>query len=98
VISMQDAAARTSTDTKDATGTYDYVIVGAGVAGASAARAIRRHDEEGTTLVLGREDDGPFYRPDLSKTLWLEDDAAPGASPPPAGCWTTRRGQSCGPE
>src|SRR5690606_4008035 len=81
VISMQDAAARTSTDTKDATGTYDYVIVGAGVAGASAARAIRRHDEEGTTLVLGREDDAPFYRPDLSKTLWLEDDAAPGGEP-----------------
>ena len=78
---MQDAAARTSTGTKDATGTYDYVIVGAGVAGASAARAIRRHDEEGTTLVLGREDDAPFYRPDLSKTLWLEDDAAPGGEP-----------------
>ena len=60
---------------------YDYVIVGAGVAGASAARAIRRHDEEGTTLVIGREDDAPFYRPDLSKTLWLDEDAAPGTEP-----------------
>ena len=60
---------------------YDYVIVGAGVAGASAARAIRRHDEEGTTLVIGREDDAPFYRPDLSKTLWLDEDAAQGGEP-----------------
>ena len=60
---------------------YDYVIVGAGVAGASAARAIRRHDEDGTTLVIGREDDAPFYRPDLSKTLWLDEDAAQGGEP-----------------
>ena len=60
---------------------YDYVIVGAGVAGASAARAIRRHDEEGTTLVIGREDDAPFYRPDLSKTLWLDEDASSGTEP-----------------
>jgi NADPH-dependent 2,4-dienoyl-CoA reductase/sulfur reductase-like enzyme len=60
---------------------YDYVIVGAGVAGASAARAIRRHDEEGTTLVIGREDDAPFYRPDLSKTLWLDESASSGTEP-----------------
>ena len=55
--------------------TYDYVIVGAGVAAASAAKAIREHDADGTLAILGREPDGPYYRPDLSKTLWLDGEA-----------------------
>ncbi|SMY11192.1 NAD(P)/FAD-dependent oxidoreductase [Brevibacterium jeotgali] len=64
----------------DSTGTgahsaFDYVIVGAGVAAASAATAIRAHDADGTLAILGREPDGPYYRPDLSKTLWLDDTA-----------------------
>ncbi len=52
---------------------YDYVIVGAGVAGASAVSGIRAVDRTGTVAVLGAEPDPPVYRPDLSKTLWLED-------------------------
>ncbi len=64
----------------DSTGTgghsvFDYVIVGAGVAAAAAAKAIREHDADGTLAILGREPDGPYYRPDLSKTLWLEGEA-----------------------
>ncbi|WP_035282131.1 NAD(P)/FAD-dependent oxidoreductase [Brevibacterium album] len=54
---------------------FDYVIAGAGVAAASAATAIREADPDGTIALIGREDDGPFYRPDLSKTLWLDPDA-----------------------
>jgi 3-phenylpropionate/trans-cinnamate dioxygenase ferredoxin reductase subunit len=54
---------------------YDYVIVGAGVAAAAAAAAIRERDAEGSLAIIGREDDGPFYRPDLSKTLWLDENA-----------------------
>lgn len=55
---------------------YDYVIVGGGVAAASAVAGIRELDESGSVLVLGAEPDGPVYRPDLSKTLWLKDDAS----------------------
>jgi NADPH-dependent 2,4-dienoyl-CoA reductase/sulfur reductase-like enzyme len=54
---------------------YDYVIVGAGMAAASAAGGIRAVDADGTIAVLGAEADPPLYRPDLSKTLWLEDGA-----------------------
>lgn len=54
---------------------YDYVIVGGGVAAASAVKGIRSEDSSGTIAVLGSEPDKPVYRPDLSKDLWLKDDA-----------------------
>lgn len=54
---------------------YDYVIVGGGVAAAAAVGGIREIDESGSVLVLGAEPDGPVYRPDLSKKLWLDKDA-----------------------
>ena len=53
---------------------YDYVIVGGGVAAASAVKGIRSEDGSGTIAVLGSEPDKPVYRPDLSKDLWLKDD------------------------
>ncbi|MDR7252249.1 NADPH-dependent 2,4-dienoyl-CoA reductase/sulfur reductase-like enzyme [Nocardioides sp. BE266] len=55
---------------------YDYVIVGGGVAAASAVKGIRSSDGSGTIAVLGSEPDPPVYRPDLSKDLWLKDDKA----------------------
>lgn len=55
---------------------YDYVIVGGGVAAAAAVGGIRELDETGSILVLGAEPDGPVYRPDLSKKLWLDKDAS----------------------
>lgn len=58
----------------DAEKTYDYVIVGAGVAAASAVKGIRAEDESGTIAVYGSEPDEPVYRPVLSKDLWLKDD------------------------
>ena len=54
---------------------YDYVIVGGGVAAASAVKGIRTEDGSGTIAVLGSEPDKPVYRPALSKDLWLKDDA-----------------------
>ena len=54
---------------------YDYVIVGGGVAAASAVKGIRSEDSAGTIGVLGSEPDKPVYRPALSKDLWLKDDA-----------------------
>lgn len=58
----------------DAEKTYDYVIVGAGVAAASAVKGIRSEDSSGSIAVLGSEPDEPVYRPVLSKDLWLKDD------------------------
>lgn len=53
---------------------YDYVIVGAGVAAASAVKGIRSQDGSGRIAVIGSEPDKPVYRPVLSKDLWLKDD------------------------
>jgi NADPH-dependent 2,4-dienoyl-CoA reductase/sulfur reductase-like enzyme len=49
---------------------YRYVIVGAGLAGASAASAIRERDHSGTILLMGAERYPPYHRPPLSKQLW----------------------------
>lgn len=54
---------------------YDYVIVGGGVAAASAVSGIRSGDEGGSIAVIGSEPAKPVYRPALSKDLWLKDDA-----------------------
>jgi NADPH-dependent 2,4-dienoyl-CoA reductase/sulfur reductase-like enzyme len=49
---------------------YSYVIVGAGLAGASAVEGIRQVDPRGPILLLGAEKDPPYDRPPLSKQLW----------------------------
>src|SRR6476469_1313568 len=58
----------------DAEKTYDYVIVGAGVAAASAVKGIRPGDSSGTIGEFGSEPHKPVYRPVLSTDLWLKDD------------------------
>ncbi len=50
---------------------YAYVIVGAGLTGVSAVEGIREVDSEGAILLIGREEDLPYDRPPLSKSLWL---------------------------
>jgi NADPH-dependent 2,4-dienoyl-CoA reductase/sulfur reductase-like enzyme len=49
---------------------YRYVIVGGGLAAASAVAGIRERDAQGTILVLSRENHPPYHRPPLSKGLW----------------------------
>ncbi len=49
---------------------YDYLIVGGGMAGDAAARAIRQVDEKGSIGLIGKEPDPPYNRPPLSKGLW----------------------------
>lgn len=44
-----------------------YVIVGAGLAGASAAIALREHHPEAAVTLIGAEDEPPYERPPLSK-------------------------------
>ena len=48
-----------------------YLIVGAGLAGAKAAEAIREADAEGTVVLVGDEPRAPYERPDLSKGVLL---------------------------
>jgi 3-phenylpropionate/trans-cinnamate dioxygenase ferredoxin reductase subunit len=50
---------------------YTYVIVGGGLAGASAAQEIRERDKNGSILVIGKEKHLPYDRPPLSKKLWF---------------------------
>jgi NADPH-dependent 2,4-dienoyl-CoA reductase/sulfur reductase-like enzyme len=52
---------------------YSYVIVGAGLSGASAVEGIRQVDQRGSILLLGAEQDLPYDRPPLSKQLWTGD-------------------------
>jgi NADPH-dependent 2,4-dienoyl-CoA reductase/sulfur reductase-like enzyme len=50
---------------------HKYVIVGGGLAAASAIEGIRGRDPEGTILLLSRENHAPYHRPPLSKGLWF---------------------------
>ena len=48
-----------------------YVIVGGGLAGASAIEGIRSRDRESEILLISRENHPPYHRPPLSKGLWF---------------------------
>ena len=50
---------------------YDYVIVGGGLAGASAVKGIRELDAAGRILLVCEENHLPYDRPPLSKKLWF---------------------------
>ncbi len=50
---------------------YKYVIVGGGIAGASAIEGIREIDNSGRILLICGEPHLPYHRPPLSKGLWL---------------------------
>ena len=51
--------------------TYPYVIVGGGLAGASAVEGIRERDTKGAILIIGAEKHLPYDRPPLTKKLWF---------------------------
>ncbi len=50
---------------------YTYVIIGGGLAGASAVEGIRERDKNGSILLLSAEKHLPYDRPPLSKKLWF---------------------------
>jgi 3-phenylpropionate/trans-cinnamate dioxygenase ferredoxin reductase subunit len=50
---------------------YRYVIVGGGLAAASAAEGIREVDPEGSVIMIGRETRPPYHRPPVSKGILL---------------------------
>lgn len=49
--------------------TYNYLIVGAGIAGVTAAKEIRKHDKEGSIILLGNEKVRPYFRIQLTAIL-----------------------------
>ena len=50
---------------------YRYIIVGNGLAGASAVGGIREFDQDGSILLIGNEPFLPYDRPPLTKKLWF---------------------------
>lgn len=55
----------------------DYLIVGGGLAAASAVDGIREVDEEGSVVVLSDEEEPPYHRPPLSKEFLRAPAGAP---------------------
>jgi NADPH-dependent 2,4-dienoyl-CoA reductase/sulfur reductase-like enzyme len=51
---------------------HRYIIVGGGIAAASAIEGIRAHDGEGAVLLLTRENHAPYQRPLLTKDVWSD--------------------------
>jgi len=47
----------------------DYLIIGAGLAGARVCEGIRTHDKKGSVTLVGREAFLPYHRPPLSKAF-----------------------------
>lgn len=56
---------------------FEYIVVGAGMAGDAAVAGIRQEDPTGTIALIGAEPDEPYNRPALSKALWREEDTTP---------------------
>ncbi|MCX5426016.1 NAD(P)/FAD-dependent oxidoreductase [Streptomyces sp. NBC_00078] len=52
-----------------------YVIVGASLAGAKAAQALREEGFDGTLILIGEESERPYERPPLSKGYLMGKDA-----------------------
>lgn len=48
---------------------YSYAVIGAGIAGVSAVRAIRELDETGSILLVNDEDRPPYKRTKISKKM-----------------------------
>ena len=53
------------------TKTYQYLLIGGGLAGARAAQGIREIDSDGSMLMVCREPRLPYHRPPLTKGLLL---------------------------
>lgn len=65
---------------------YPYLIVGGGMTGDAAARAIREADPAAAVGLISAEEHPPYARPPLSKGLWKGD--------PESGIW--RRTEAAG--
>lgn len=55
---------------------FDYLILGAGMAGSAAATALRKTNADCSIALLGSEGHPPYDRPPLSKALWKDGQEA----------------------
>ncbi|HRO26813.1 MAG TPA: FAD-dependent oxidoreductase [Luteimonas sp.] len=60
--------------------TIDYLLIGGGLASATAAETLRLEGAEGSIVIVGAEDRTPYHRPPLSGQL-MKSDAPPGPLP-----------------
>ncbi|MFX1316479.1 MAG: NAD(P)/FAD-dependent oxidoreductase [Promethearchaeota archaeon] len=54
---------------------YDYLIIGGGMTADAAAHSIRESDPKGIIGLISSENDPPYARPPLSKSLWKGEDS-----------------------
>jgi 3-phenylpropionate/trans-cinnamate dioxygenase ferredoxin reductase subunit len=67
--------------------TVDILLVGGGIASASAAHTLREQGFEGSILLVGREPHPPYHRPPASKEYLRGEHDAEGAHVHPADWW-----------
>lgn len=66
----------TTGDAGNARATVDYLLIGGGLASATAAEKIRKRDAQGSVLIVAVERHLPYHRPPLSKE-YLRGDIGP---------------------
>jgi NAD(P)H-nitrite reductase large subunit len=52
---------------------FDYLIIGGGMTGDAAAKAILETDDQASIGLIGEESTPPYDRPPLSKDLWKDE-------------------------
>src|ERR1700677_2358573 len=65
----------------------DYLLIGGGLASANCARWLREEGAEGEVLLVGREPDAPYNRPDCSKWYLRGEESRDKALFRPAAWW-----------
>ncbi|HEV2075879.1 MAG TPA: FAD-dependent oxidoreductase [Thermoleophilaceae bacterium] len=65
----------------------DFLLIGAGIAGAACVRTLREEGAEGSILLVGREPDPPYHRPPLSKEYLRGEASRTDALVQPEGWW-----------
>jgi len=65
----------------------DYLLIGGGLASANCARWLREEGGEGEVLLVGREPDAPYNRPECSKGYLRGEESREEPLFKPAGWW-----------
>jgi 3-phenylpropionate/trans-cinnamate dioxygenase ferredoxin reductase subunit len=69
----------------------DYLLIGGGLASANCARWLRESGAEGEILLVGREPDAPYNRPDCSKGYLRGEESREEPLFRPSGFWQEQR-------
>lgn len=71
---MSDAYSAVPNQPDTPASSYDYLIIGGGMVGDAAAKAIQELDPNGSVGIIGSDPDEPVTRPALTKKLWTDPD------------------------